>query len=194
MKEVTRDLSDYLMSVKNITSCNLYDLKYATGEVERFTDADIDLVFDGNTYFHNRLLFAAEQIKINSTVVVDSMTVTITAGKEDTLRYKQALKQANDGILDRASLKLRRAFFRNTAVVGTIPLFSGNVEVKSAGGLSLKLTIKANTQGLNVDFPVRKYYPQGLYTVNSETRVISSSDTDKSALIAPFIPRKEILL
>ena len=42
-------------------------------------------------------------------------------------------------------------------------------------------------------FPIRKYYPQGMYTVDDSGKVISSAN-DATALIAPFIPRKEVLM
>ena len=73
-------------------------------------------------------------------------------------------------------------------------LFGGTAEVKSAGGIKLQLSVKAKTQGLNMQFPIRKYYPQGTYSANDKSQVISSKDTDDTCLIAPFVPRKEVLI
>lgn len=44
------------------------------------------------------------------------------------------------------------------------------MEVKSAGGIKIQLTVKARTQGLNMDFPIRKFYAQGTYTTNSSSK------------------------
>ena len=126
-------------------------------------------------------------------MVVDTLSVTVTAGKNDLIQSVPVLKAAHDGILDRSYLRLKRAYFRNNSIVGVIDLFGGNVEIKNGGGLQLQLTVKAKTQGLNMGFPIRKYYPQGMYTVDDSGKVISSSN-DATALIAPFIPRKEVLM
>lgn len=60
-------------------------------------------------------------------------------------------------------------------------LFGGVVEVSKAGGIALKLTVKAETQGLNMPFPRRRYYPQAPYGG------IAGKDSG-TALIAPFVP------
>ena len=103
------------------------------------------------------------------------------------------------GVLDGAKLCLKRAFFtQNTdlptaTVVGAISLFGGDVEIKSSGGIKLDLTVKSKTQGLSQEFPRRKYYPQGSYTTTEGT-VTSTGTTNDTCLIAPFVPRKEVLM
>jgi len=194
MKEVNADLNTYLNTAKNLTSCDLYELVLYDGRHFYYADTDMDIFYDGNNYVHNGLLIKRAQIKLNSTVVVDTMTVTIHADKKDKLGDVPILKAANDGVFDRSVLYLRRCFFRDTTIIGCIDLFGGNVEVKSAGGIKLELTVKAKTQGLNMQFPIRKYYPQGTYSVDSTSQIITSKDTDDTCLIAPFIPRKEVLL
>ena len=193
MKDVTSDLATYLSTVKEITSCDLYELELSDGATYRYNNSDVDLTYNGNVYYHNKALFKRDQIKLNSTVVVDTLSVTVTAGKNDLIQSVPVLKAAHDGILDRSYLRLKRAYFRNNSIVGVIDLFGGNVEIKNGGGLQLQLTVKAKTQGLNMGFPIRKYYPQGMYTVDDSGKVISSAN-DATALIAPFIPRKEVLM
>lgn len=194
MKSVTADLETYLNTEKNMTSCDLYDLVLADGTTYHYADTDMDISYDGHAYLHNALLIKRDQVKLNDRVVVDTMTVTIHAGLKDTIENSPVLKAAHDGTLDRAKLYLKRCFFRGTTIVGVIALFGGNAEVKSAGGIKLQLTVKSKTQGLNMSFPIRKYYPQGTYSVDSNSQVISSADTDDTCLIAPFIPRKEVLM
>lgn len=193
MKDVTSDLATYLSTVKEITSCDLYELELSDGATYRYNNSDVDLTYNGNVYYHNKALLNRAQIKLNSTVVVDTLSVTVKAGKNDLIQSVPVLKAAHDGILDRAYMRMMRAYFRNNSIVGIINLFGGNVEIKNGGGIILQLTVKAKTQGLNMDFPIRKYYPQGMYTVDDSGKVISSSN-DATALIAPFIPRKEVLM
>lgn len=194
MKTVTKDLETYLNTAKNMTSCDLYELRLFNGNIYYYADTDMDIVYDGHVYQHNALLIKRNQIKLNSSVVVDTMTVTIYANTKDMIAGKTILQAAHDGTMDRANLQLRRCFFRGKTIVGCISLFGGTAEVKSAGGIGLQLTVKAKTQGLNMSFPIRKYYPQGTYSTDDTSQVISSKETDSTCVIAPFVPRKEALI
>ena len=182
MKEVSKDLNTYLNTAKNLTSCDLYELDLTDGRKFYYADTDMDIVYNGQVYLHDRLLIKRAQIKLQSEVVVDTMTVTVYASRQDKLDTEQILKAAHEGVLDRSTLHLRRCFFRDTTIIDAISLFGGNVEVK------------AKTQGLNMAFPVRKYYPQGTYSVSTGNQVIASTDTDSTCLICPYVPRKEVLL
>lgn len=193
MKAVAVQLEDHLHTAKNFVSCDLYVLKLASGNTYYYTNADRDIEYDGVTYRHNVLLIKRQQTKINDRVVVDTMTVTIHANSKDMIEGKSLLQAAHDGTLDFAKLHLSRCFFRESAVLGVIGLFGGNVEVKKCGGLGLELTVKAKTQGLAQEFPVRKYYPQGTYSAANGS-ISAGSDDDDSCLIAPFVPLKEVLL
>lgn len=192
MKTVDDGLITYLNTQKNVQSCDLYQLTLANGNIYRYTDADVDIVSDGNVYKHGELLFSREQIKLNATVTVDTLTVTIHCSPTDKVESKSIMTAALDGTLDRARLHLSRCFFRDSTVVGVINLFGGKVEIKQAGGLSLQLAVKAETSGLNMDFPVRKYYPQGSFSASNGN--VTAGTGDDAAVIAPYIPRKEILL
>lgn len=194
MKTVTKDLETYLNTAKNMTSCDLYELRLFNGNTYYYADTDMDIVYDGHVYQHNALLVKRNQIKLNSSVVVDTMIVTIYANTKDMIAGKTILQAAHDGTMDRANLQLRRCFFRGQTIVGCISLFGGTAEVKSAGGIGLQLTVKAKTQGLNMSFPIRKYYPQGTYSTDDTSQVISSKETDSTCVIAPFVPRKEALI
>ncbi|MDU7217229.1 MAG: DUF2163 domain-containing protein [Dialister sp.] len=193
MKKVDAALEKYLNREKQITSCDLYELVLFNGNKYYYADTDIDITCDGKTYKHNALMIKRQQVNLHSRVVVDTMTVTIHADNNDKLEGMSVLKAAHEGRLDRARMYLKRCFFRDRSILGVVSLFGGNVEVKSAGGIKLELSIKAKTQGLNVEFPLRKYYPQGAYVTN-ENNVVSSTDKSDTVLIAPFIPQKEVLL
>lgn len=175
-------------------SCDLYRLVLLNGTEYRYADTDKDVIYNSKTYKHDSLVMTRKQIEQDSEVSVDSLTVDVYADSADLVSSKPFIKSAHDGVLDRARLYLTRAFFdRNGVIIGTIDLFGGNVEVKKAGGIHVELEVKSDTQGLNMDFPIRKYYPRGQYVVSNDT-IISSTDTDKTTLVAPFIPLKEVLL
>lgn len=193
MKKVTTDLETYLNTEKSFTSCDLYELTLSNGNKYYYADTDQDIIYNGRTYQHNALLIKRSQIDLQSDVSVDTLTVTINADPDDKIENKPLLKAAHEGVLDGAILSLRRCFFRGASVLGTIGLFAGNVEVKQAGGVDLQLSIKSKTQGLNMKFPIRKYYPQKVYSTSGEG-VIGSTDIDNASVVAPYVPLKEILI
>lgn len=193
MKTVSNALANYLNNTRNFQSCDLYELQLANGNKYYFNNTDIDVVFDGKTYLHNVLLLKRQKTKINERVVVDSMTITINANASTLLEGKPIFLAAHDGVLDMAKLYLRRCFFEDGVVVDVINLFGGNVEVKKCGGIKLEVVVKAKTQGLAQEFPIRKYYPQGTYSTVGNS-VSANTGDDASCLITPFVPQKEALL
>ena len=194
MKDATNALAEYLTTQKNLTSCDIYELTLKNGNVYRFADFDTDVSYNGSVYSHSSVgIPKRQQISIKSQATVDSMNIQIYSDANDVIENKRVNKAAHDGVLDRATLALSRCFFSNGSVIGAVKLFAGVVEINQCGGLSLQLTVKSKTQGLNMEFPVRKYYPQGVYnTVNNTVR--SSTDDSETCLITPFVPLKEVLM
>lgn len=193
MKSVTALLESHLNTKKNFVSCDLYELQLANGNKYYYTNCDQDITFEGNTYLHNALLIKRQQTKINDRVVVDTMAVTISADSKDKIEGKPILLAAHDGVLDRAKLFLKRCFFENGTAIGAIELFGGIAEVKRCGGIGLELTVKAKTQGLAQEFPIRRYYPQGTYST-SDGVITSDDETNDYVLITPYVPLKEVLI
>lgn len=194
MKAVTDALASYLNTEKEMNVCDLYTLTLYDGTTYYYTDADKDITYNGHTYLHNALLLKREQTKINNVISVDSMTVSIYATVDDKLGDKPIFLAAHDGALDRATLALSRCFFdADGNTIGAVDLFSGITEVKSCGGLLMKLTVKSKVQGLSQEFPRRRFYPQGTYST-SGGKVSSSTEEDSASVIAPYVPLKEVLL
>jgi hypothetical protein len=203
MKTVEAALQTYLNTEKNFISCDLFELILANGNTYRYADTDCDIIYNNHTFQHNALLIKRQQIKLQGQVTVDTLGVTIYTDADhtqDQIESQPLMAVAHSGVLDGAKMNLYRAFFRDTegqlpaaSVVGVVALFGGDVEIKSSGGIKLELTIKAKTQGLNKEFPIRKYYPEGCYTTTGGV-VISTGETNDTCLIAPFVPRKEVLM
>ena len=203
MKTVEPALQNYLNTEKNFISCDLFELVLANGNTYYYADSDCDISYNNHVYKHDALLIKRQQIKLQGQVTVDTLGVTIYTDRDhagDMIESQPVLAVAHNGTLDGAKMYLRRAFFEVTdgqlpaaSVVGVVALFGGDVEIKSSGGIKLDLTIKANTQGLNKEFPIRKYYPEGCYTTTGGV-VISTGETNDTCLIAPFVPRKEVLI
>lgn len=202
MKTVSNELATHLNTEKNFVSCDLFELVLANGNTYRYANTNCDIIWDGKTYLHDALLIKRQQIKLQSQVTVDTLSVSIFTDKDhaaDMIDGTPVMAAAHSGVLDGAKMYLKRCFFRtgdglpSATAIGVVSLFGGDVEIKSSGGIRLDLTIKSKTQGLSQEFPRRKYYPQGSYTTTSG-KVISTGTTNDTCLIAPFVPRKEVLL
>ena len=195
-------LNEYLNTAREIQCCDLYEITL-NGTAYYFTNSDRDIVYDSKTYRHNVYLFERNEIKLENQLQVDSLTVTITAGEDDTItiggKTKKILKAVNDGNFDGARLKLSRCFFKPRdgaslpSIVGVIVLFTGYCDIAQAGGMYVQLDVKSKATGLGMNFPIRRYYPQGAYTSASDGSISASTDT-KNCVIAPFIPQKEVLI
>ncbi len=175
MKNVSTALAAHLHKVREIQSCDLYELTLLNGSRYYYTDTDIDVEVNGHIYRcpknHGSPILKRTQTKTYGEVTVDTLTVTIYADKNDCIGDTPFFKACHDGILDRASLSMSR----------------------SCGGLMMKLTVKSKVQGLSQEFPRRRFYPQGTYA-SSGGQVTSSSTEDSASVIAPFVPLKEVLL
>ena len=203
MKTVSDSLAAHLNTEKNFTSCDLFELELASGNVYYYANTDCDISYNNHVYHHDALLIRRQQIRLQGKVTVDTLNVTIYTDGEhsaDMIESQPVMSAAHSGVLDGAKLRLKRVFFQQgsglptVSVIGVIDLFGGDVEVRSSGGIKLELTVKAKTQGLSQEFPRRKYYPQGAYSVAQNGKITASTETTDTTLIAPFVPRREVLL
>ena len=192
MKNADDNLLSYLNSKTSYQSCDLYVLKLADGTVYRFAAYDKDIVLSGERYYHNPFKFKRDQIKLQGAPNVDSLSVTIYAEPQDKLGDKAFMKAVHNGSLDGSMLGLYRAYFDDHECVGALHLFFGRCEVSSAGGLTVKLTVKSELQGLAAMIPTRVFVGQSSY-VNAGGTVVTSS-TEQSNMLIPLKPSMNVLL
>lgn len=194
MKEMTQELKQHLMQSRNYISCLLYDLHLVNEDSYYFCEFDQDVFYHGKKYKHDMNIATATNTEINSSLTVDKMSITLYTDETDTLEGAKFMEIARNGGLDKASLTVHRAFIdENGETIGAIKLFTGILEVRSGGGITLKLDIKSKIQSLNIEFPNRRYYPTCPYSLYSTacgvdkeqykvmgrvTRVISSNSIE----------------
>lgn len=166
MKQVSHELLEYLHSKKEFYMCDLYEITLKSGLVFRYASYDMDIVTDGKTYSHKGPHFKRNRIKLSSGIAVDKMTVRVYTDPKDTISNVPMMQIAHNGGFDEANLSLLRCFMSAPGVVvGTIEMFAGYVDVESGGGLEMKWVVKSGVQKLNVDYPLRKYYPTCPYAL-----------------------------
>lgn len=166
MKQVSTELLNYLHSKKEFFMCDLYEITLKSGLVFRYASYDRDIVVSGVTYSHKGPHFKRSRIKLSSGISVDKLTVTVYADQSDKISNTPVMQIAHNGGFDEATLSLYRCFMSVPgAVIGVVEMFTGYVDVENGGGLEMKWAIKSGVQKLNVEYPLRKYYPACQYSL-----------------------------
>jgi uncharacterized phage protein (TIGR02218 family) len=166
MKQVSTELREYLHSRKHFYACDIYELRLASGLVFRYADYDMDIITDGNTFSCKGPIFEREDISLSSGISVDKMNISVYVDATDTIGGTPTMHVANNGGFDDATLSLYRCYMSNPGVVvGTVEKFTGDINVKSGGGLEMNWEVKSSVQRLNVEWPLRKYYPTCPYAL-----------------------------
>lgn len=200
MKATTGQLNRELNTKRIFTCCDLFTLTLNNQKTFRAADFDIDVTYQGNTYYHDRFLMKRDQTKSTGEPVVETLSVNIFADQHhvyDFLDGKYVSLAAHDGTLDDSTLTLGRAFFTSDTgkleLLGVIYLFTGRCEVSECEGGCVKLTVKAETTGLNAKIPRRIYAPQNVYMSNNRAGVMTSSSDNKTCMV-PLKPNASVLL
>lgn len=168
MKHVDEVLNSHLNTNKSFVSCDLYELQLVSGISYYWADTDANVSYGGKLYRGDGPIITRNQIKTRSEVAVDKLTVNISCNKDDKIGGVPIMAVAHNGGFDGATLSLKRAFFdEKNHIIGVVSLFTGDVNVKQGGGLTLQLDVKSVVQRLNTEFPSKRYYPQCPYSIYS---------------------------
>jgi uncharacterized phage protein (TIGR02218 family) len=166
MKQVSDELISYLGSAKEFFMCDLYEITLQSGLVYRYASYDQDIAVSGVKYSHKGPHFKRSQIKLSSGISVDKLTITVYSDTSDLISGTPMMQVAHNGGFDEAELSLYRCFMSAPGVVvGAVEMFGGYVDVDNGGGLEMKWVVKSGVQKLNVDYPLRKYYPTCPYSI-----------------------------
>jgi uncharacterized phage protein (TIGR02218 family) len=167
MKQVSDELREYLHSRTEFFMCDLYEITLKSGLTFRYADYGRDLTLpDGRLFSHKGPLLKRTRIKLSSGISVDKMTVTVYTDTNDIIGGAPMLQIAHNGGFDEAQLLLLRCIMDSPGVViGAVEMFGGYIDVDSGGGLEMKWSVKSGIQKLNVEYPLRKYYPECPYSL-----------------------------
>jgi uncharacterized phage protein (TIGR02218 family) len=155
---------------------HLYYFISATGLQDYFTDLDVDVPLNGNTYKSGSLRFEGLQRKVGIGTSVDEQTLKIWASPTDTLFGANFLAGAEEGLLDGATIVRSRIIWNfvtgNAATdVQNMPLavwtlFTGYTAAIGKGGVShVELKVKSGLHKLDVNMPRNYYQPGCLWTL-----------------------------
>jgi uncharacterized phage protein (TIGR02218 family) len=190
VKQISTELFEYLHSRKEFLMCDLYELTLKSGLVFRYASYDQNITVSGFTYNHKGPHFKRGTIKLSSGISVDKLTVTVYADTNDLISNTPIMQIAHNGGFDEATLSLYRCFMGSPGIaVGAVEMFTGYVDVENGGGLEMKWTVKSGVQKLNVEYPLRKYYPTchySLYDAGCGLNLASFTTTGKVTAVTSY--------
>lgn len=189
MKTATRELIDLLHGSDEFLMADLFRITLSNGQILRHTNADMPVVWDGQTYEAHKLIIKRGATRVAVGLDVDSNTLEIAAEPDYRLEGLQWSEAALGGALDGARVIIERIFFSDWATpVGAVVIFSGRVSDVSGSRSAVKVDVKSDIELLNVSSP-RNIYQSGcmrtLYDggckVNREKFTVNGRVTANSA-------------
>lgn len=189
MKTATRELIDLLHGSDEFLMADLFRITLSNGQILWHTNADMPVVWDGQTYEAHKLIIKRGATRVAVGLDVDSNTLEIAAEPDYRLEGLQWSEAALGGALDGARVIIERIFFSDWATpVGAVVIFSGRVSDVSGSRSAVKVDVKSDIELLNVSSP-RNIYQSGcmrtLYDggckVNREKFTVNGRVTANSA-------------
>lgn len=169
MKQINSELSNHLQKEHYFLCCDIYDLYLANGESIHFCEHDVDIRFNNRLYLHDMCIIKRTNTEISNALTVDKLSLTMHVDAKDSIHGTKIQEVARNGGFDDATLVCSKVFLDDTFnIIGSIELFSGMVEVRKGGGLEIKIEVKSKIQQLNVEWPMRRYYPNCPYSLYSK--------------------------
>lgn len=164
MKSASTALTNLLNGSTSFLMCDLYTWTLSDGTVMRYTSADIDISWGGNSFLSGGVHLKRGATREVIGVEVDTLEVKASADATVAgLPFTQAVRQ---GAFDGAWLLLERAFLSSwPVVVGTIIRFYGRVSDVRSGRTQTSFTIKSVLELLNAPMPRNLYQSVCLHTL-----------------------------
>lgn len=167
MKSASPDLDALLQSGKFVMA-DLLTLTTVGGTVYRYTSADKNITYGGNTFSANDVLFKRGRTRLIIGVEVDELDLTFYAKSNNLLGGVPFLHAVHNRALDGAEVLLERGFMPtwNDPVTGALIQFGGRCgpfDLGRAGGARVK--VKSDLELLNVKIPRNAYQPGCLHTL-----------------------------
>jgi uncharacterized phage protein (TIGR02218 family) len=159
MRQATPALVNFLSSATTMVCPDLYTITLASGQVLRWTSADIPIVAGGQTY--QPVAGIEDQgVKSRRGVQVDNLTIDMSADERHTVNGVPLIQFIRRGGMNNANILVQRAYaasweeMRSTGPVGSVVRFAGRVsEVPDGGSSQASIVCASWMELLNVMMP-----------------------------------------
>jgi uncharacterized phage protein (TIGR02218 family) len=156
-----------LLASQQFLMADLLTITTAAGTAYRYTSADIDLRYSGNTFSSTDLKFKRGRTRTVIGVEVDTLDLVLYAAPTNLIGGVAVLQSLHNGGLDGATVRLERVFMPTwgDTSAGTVLLFQGTMSESQFGRTEANLTVKSALELLNVKMPRNLYSPQCIHTL-----------------------------
>lgn len=186
MIDASPELKAFLATARHFVMADLYTFSLSSGQVLRFTDADITLHHAGQNYSASGPLLKRTGIRTVRGIEVDVLNVTMMAGLADTVLGEPLIPFILGRGFDGAVVTLDRAFMADWGqpIVGVVPRFVGRVaDVDPADREQATLMVKSPLELLDTKVPRGTYQPSCLRTVYSADCGVNRALFEESATV-----------
>lgn len=166
MKSASAALINLLNSGQFVMA-DLLTLTTVGGTAYRYTSADKNIPWGGNTFLSDDVKFTRGRTRVVIGVEVDELDLNFHATTAHLLGGVPFFQALHNGALDGAQVKLERAYLPtwNDAVTGALVMFSGRISTYELGRTVARVKVKSDIELLNVKMPRNLYQPGCLHTL-----------------------------
>lgn len=186
MKSASGALITLLNSSTEFIFVDLFTFTFADASVARYTSADINIVYGGNTFFANSAGIIRGKTKTIIGIEVDTLDVKLFADASVIAPGGLSWPAfASGGGFSGATLKLERAFSASgvwgDTTAGTVILFLGRVSTIKCLRTEVDLTIKSELETLNVNIPRNTFQPTCVHSLYDTGCTLNKASFTSSA-------------
>jgi uncharacterized phage protein (TIGR02218 family) len=177
----------------------LYTITLKDGTSDYFTDLDVDITFNGNTYKSGSLRISGLHMKLAVGLSIDEQDIKISAMPGDTLAGGFFIEGCSQGLLDGASITRDRAVwatngtapyfvYTQTAPITVFRMFYGLVsEISKIGRTVVELKVKSPLKLLDLNLPRRTYQAPCSWTLFDAGCALHKSDWQVAGFVGDTI-------
>lgn len=156
-----------LLASNQYLIAEFYTITLLAGTILRYTDADGDMVYGGNTYTSTSPKILRDKTTLKVGIEVDTMDVTLYAGLTDLILGIPWPQFVANGGFDGARLSVDRCFMATygDTSAGVVNIFTGGISDVKPSRTEIVLTVSSDAQLLNNPMPRNVYAAQCSHTL-----------------------------
>lgn len=166
MKSITTALQNFLLSAKQVVTCDLLTITLSSGTIIYATNADVDIVWNAITWSSSQIKFARSKTSTGTGGKVADLSLELYADSTVMLNGIPLLQAIRAHALDGATVRVDTLFLSDWKTpVGTLNNFFGLVCGIESGRSSATLTVKAPTHLFDAQMPRNLFQPGCMHTL-----------------------------
>lgn len=186
MKAASGAMIALLNSATELLIADLLTITTAGGSIYRYTSADVDIKYGGNTFTSHDMRFKRGKIRTVIGITVDEMDLEIYADSTNLIGSVPFFQALVTGALDWARVQVDHAVMSvwGDTTPGTIIGFSGRIADITLGRSAAQLKIKSDLELLSITMPRNVYQPACIHTLYDGGCLLNKASFAISGIVA----------